>query len=58
MSLLREAVKLESYRGDSLSALPPAYRFSDPLSVQKAVEQGKELAILERKRLDISSAPL
>lgn len=58
LSLLREAVNLESYLGDSLSALPPTYRFSDPLSVQKAVEQGKELAILERKRLDVGSAPL
>ena len=56
--MLREATKLQSYLGEQARSFPPMYTYSDPLSYRQAIDQGKESATLERRRLDLGSAPI
>jgi Zn-dependent peptidase ImmA (M78 family)/DNA-binding XRE family transcriptional regulator len=56
--MLREATKLQSYLGEQARSFPPMYIYSDPLTYKQAIDQGKEIAILERRRLDLGSAPV
>jgi hypothetical protein len=37
---------------------PPIYQFAKPLTWEDAIEQGKDMAQLERRRLDLGSAPI
>lgn len=55
---LKEAVKLAGFIGDPAAALPPLYQFGEPRSYKEAIEQGREMASLERKRLDLGSASI
>lgn len=56
LGLLKEAVRLEGFFGDHLRARPPAYRFAAPQNYDEAIEQGKELGSLERRRLGLGSS--
>ncbi len=58
IELLKEAVRMEGFLGDRVRPLPPTYRFAVPMTWEDAIEQGKEMAQLERRRLDLGSAPI
>lgn len=53
---LKEAVTLSQSIGEHTAVLPPLYQFAEPCSYKEAIEQGREMAVLERKRLDLGSA--
>ena len=53
---LQEAVTLSQIVGEHIAPPPPLYQFSEPRSYKDAIEQGREMAVLERKRLDLGSA--
>lgn len=56
LGLLKEAVRLEGFLGDHLRVRPPTYRFAAPQNYDEAIEQGKELGALERRRLGLGSS--
>ncbi|MGB8699335.1 MAG: ImmA/IrrE family metallo-endopeptidase [Thermosynechococcaceae cyanobacterium] len=58
LEILKEAVKLKELLGDQIRATPPSYQLSLPSSYEEAVEQGKEIAVLERERLKFGSGPI
>lgn len=58
IELLKEAVHMESFLGDRVRPLPPKYQYAEPLTWEGAIAQGKEMAQLERRRLDLGSAPI
>jgi Zn-dependent peptidase ImmA (M78 family)/transcriptional regulator with XRE-family HTH domain len=58
VELLKEAVRLREALGDLVYTFPPIYQLSAPNSYEEAVEQGKEIAILERERLKFGSGPI
>lgn len=53
---LRQALTLSESIGEHSAPLPPLYQFDDPRFYKEAIEQGREMAVLERKRLDLGSA--
>ena len=55
---LKEAVRLEGFLGGSLRPHPPTYQFDAPHNYEEAIEQGKEVAILERRRLSLGDNAL
>jgi Zn-dependent peptidase ImmA (M78 family)/transcriptional regulator with XRE-family HTH domain len=55
LDLLREAVKLEHFLDDRYRSEPPTYRLQAPENYDQAIDQGKELAILERRRLGLGN---
>ena len=58
IEILKEAVRLREMLGDQIQTFPPTYQLSAPLSYEEAVEQGKEIAILERERCKFGSGPI
>jgi Zn-dependent peptidase ImmA (M78 family)/transcriptional regulator with XRE-family HTH domain len=58
IELLKEAVRMEEFLGDRVRPFPPIYQFAKPLTWEDAIEQGKDMAQLERRRLDLGSAPI
>ena len=58
IALLREAKRLEGYLGEKSLALPPIYKYRDPITYQEAVSQGREIAVRERERLNLGSASI
>jgi Zn-dependent peptidase ImmA (M78 family)/transcriptional regulator with XRE-family HTH domain len=58
LEILKEAVKLKALLGDQIRASLPSYQLSAPSSYEEAVEQGKEIAVLERERLKFGSGPI
>jgi Zn-dependent peptidase ImmA (M78 family)/transcriptional regulator with XRE-family HTH domain len=58
LEVLKEAVRLRDLLGDRIQVAPPHYQLSTPTSYQEAVEQGKEVAVLERERLKLGSSPI
>lgn len=58
VEILKEAVYLREALGDLIQTFPPIYQLSVPSSYEEAVEQGKEIAVLERERLKIGSGPI
>jgi Zn-dependent peptidase ImmA (M78 family)/transcriptional regulator with XRE-family HTH domain len=58
LEILKEAVKLRDLLGDRIQTVPPSYQLSVPSSYEEAVEQGKEIAALERDRLKFGSGPI
>lgn len=58
VEMLKEAVWLSEALGDRIQVAPPLYQFPAPTSYEEAVEQGKEIAISERDRLKLGSAPI
>ena len=56
LNQLEEAVRLTQLIGEQTAPLPPLYQFSEPRFYKEAIEQGREMAVLERKRLDLGSA--
>lgn len=58
VEVLKEAVRLRDALGDQIQTFPPTYQLSSPTSYEEAVEQGKEIAILERERLKYGSGPI
>ena len=53
IELLKEGVQLEMLLGDRLRALPPAYQMPAPADFEDAIDQGREVAVLERRRLGL-----
>ncbi|OLP15947.1 hypothetical protein BST81_23780 [Leptolyngbya sp. 'hensonii'] len=58
IEILKEAVRLREALGDQIHAFPPIYQLPAPNSYEEAIEQGKEIAVLERKRLKLGSGPI
>lgn len=58
LEILKEAVKLKELLGDRIQVNPPHYQLSSPSSYEEAIEQGKEIAVLERERLKLGSGPI
>jgi Zn-dependent peptidase ImmA (M78 family)/transcriptional regulator with XRE-family HTH domain len=58
IDVLEEAVKLKELLGDRIQITPPHYQLPTPSSYEDAVEQGKEIAVLERERLKIGSVAI
>jgi Zn-dependent peptidase ImmA (M78 family)/transcriptional regulator with XRE-family HTH domain len=58
LEILKEAVRLRELLGDQIRATPPNYQLSSPSSYEEAVEQGKEIAVLERERLKFGCGPI
>ena len=58
VDIFREGVRLEQLLEEGVHSTPPAYDFPEPKSYTEAVRQGQELAIQERKRLNLGFAPL
>jgi len=58
VEVLKEAVYLREALGDLVQTFPPIYQLSTPSSYEEAVEQGKEIAVLERDRLKFGSGPI
>lgn len=58
VEVLKEAVRLREALGDQIQVTPPRYYLSAPTSYEEAVEQGKEIAVLERERLKFGSGPI
>lgn len=58
LEILKEAVRLRELLGDKGNVVPPAYQLPSPRTYEEAVEQGKEIAILERERLKFGSGPI
>lgn len=56
--MFSEATKLQSYLSDQVRFLPPMCRYPDPLSYKEAVTQGKEMAVNERRRLNLGATPI
>lgn len=56
--LLHEATELQGFLGDRNRAAPPSYQFPDPVNFSEAVNQGREMANLERHRLNLGFAPV
>ena len=52
---LKEAVRLEGFLGAPHRAHPPIYQFDVPCDYDAAIDQGKEAATLERRRLGLGS---
>ena len=52
---LKEAVRLEGFLGAPHRPHPPTYQVDAPKDFDDAIEQGKEVAILERRRLGLGS---
>lgn len=55
---LEVAVMLAQCTGENTIALPPLYQFNDPRFYREAIEQGREMAMLERKRLGLGSSAI
>lgn len=53
LELLKEAVRLEELLGDRFRETPPLYSRSPPVNYEDAIDQGKEVALLERRRLGL-----
>ena len=53
-----QAVQLSRFLGENTAAMPPFYPFAEPRSYREAIEQGREMASLERKRLGLGSTLL
>ena len=58
LEILKEGVRLRELLSDYPVTPPPFYYRHVPRSYEQAVEQGKEIAILERERLNLGSAPI
>ena len=58
LEVLKEAVKLKELLGDRIQITPPHYQLPAPSSYEEAVEQGKEIAVLERERLKLGSGAI
>jgi Zn-dependent peptidase ImmA (M78 family)/DNA-binding XRE family transcriptional regulator len=58
IELLKKAVQLEELLGDRIRELPPSYPMAAPQSFEEAIEQGRELALRERRRLGLGTAPI
>jgi Zn-dependent peptidase ImmA (M78 family)/transcriptional regulator with XRE-family HTH domain len=58
LEILKEAVRLKELLGDRIQVNPPHYQLSAPASYEEAIEQGKEIAVLERERLKLGSGPI
>lgn len=58
IEILKEAVRLRELLGDQIRVTPPHYQLSAPSSYEEAVEQGKEMAVLERERLNLGSGTI
>jgi Zn-dependent peptidase ImmA (M78 family)/transcriptional regulator with XRE-family HTH domain len=58
LEILKEAVRLKELLGDRIQINPPHYQLSAPSSYEEAIEQGKEIAVLERERLKLGSGPI
>lgn len=55
---LKEAVRLEGFLGTPHRAHPPTYQFDAPDDYDAAIDQGKEAATLERRRLGLGSSAI
>jgi Zn-dependent peptidase ImmA (M78 family)/transcriptional regulator with XRE-family HTH domain len=58
LDICREGVQVERLLDERAPALPPAYDLPEPGDWDEAVEQGQELAVQERKRLNLGDAPI
>ena len=58
LDIFREAVRLEGFIGEQSKPVLQEYRFPAPKGFGEAIDQGREMATLERKRLDLGSAPI
>ena len=58
LDIFREAVRLEAFIGQKSRPVLQEYRFPAPKSFEQAINQGREMGSLERKRLDLGSAPI
>jgi Zn-dependent peptidase ImmA (M78 family)/transcriptional regulator with XRE-family HTH domain len=58
VEVLKEAVCLREALGDQIRIILPLYQLSAPASYEEAIEQGKEIAVLERERLKFGSGPI
>ena len=55
---LKEAVRLEGFLGGSPRSHPPAYQLDAPRNYDEAFEQGKDAAVMERRRLSLGNDAL
>lgn len=55
---LKEAVRLEGFLGGTLRVHPPTYQFAAPDDYDMAIDQGKEVATLERRRLGLGNTAI
>ena len=58
IDLLKNAVRLEELLGDRVREFPPFYPLASPHSFEEAIDQGRELAQRERRRLGLGTAPI
>ena len=58
LDIFREAVRLERFSGGQSKPVLQEYRFPVPKDFEEAIDQGREMATLERKRLDLGSSPI
>lgn len=58
IELLKEAVHLEQMLGDRARPVPPAYAVPAPTDFEEAIDQGREVANLERRRLGLGRSAI
>ena len=56
LNQLEVAWQLSETIGEHSTSSPPLYQFDEPRYYKEAIEQGREMAIRERKRLDLGAA--
>lgn len=58
IEMLTEATKLQAYLSAQVRFRLPVCRYPDPINYRDAIIQGKEMAVNERRRLDLGSSPI
>lgn len=58
IACLKEVVRLTEFLELPRRLPPPVYRFDGPRTIEEAVDQGKEAAAQERRRLGLGTLPL